>query len=63
MIKLQIEPYCDRCRSFEAVSNTETIYSCNEPIIVDTVVTCKHAQKCAQIEKYIKERAERNGHP
>ena len=56
-IVLDVKPYCDSCRNFEADSNTKTIYACDEPVIVNTVVTCKHAQKCAQIERCMKERA------
>ena len=63
MIQLVIEPYCERCRDFEAVSDTETIFSGDEPIVVDTVVRCKNAHKCAQIAKHIAERVKHNGHP
>lgn len=60
MIELDLEPYCDNCPHFEAKSNVSRIYGSFSPDFVDTTIKCKNAEKCREIERYLKERIKSN---
>lgn len=65
MITLKVEDYCHSCVEFEPdVDKNSIIYECQDFTSLsgirfrthcETVVTCKHAQRCACIKDYIKE--------
>lgn len=64
MIKLEIEKYCERCSEFEPdVEKTNykdmqfMDYANNERryiTVCDTVVSCKHKDRCREIADYMR---------
>lgn len=49
MIKLNVEPYCENCRSFDPKA-TSDMFSMKS---TDTVVTCKNATNCAYVAWWV----------
>lgn len=64
MITLKVEAYCQNCIDFEPEVDKDGItYECSDftssgtrsRTFCETLITCKHAQRCACIKDYIKE--------
>lgn len=63
MIKLHVEKYCQNCTEFEAETQVDVnrvysdgiVYGREEIVSVNTLVTCKHAERCASIRDLLKE--------
>lgn len=57
MITLELEPYCQDCRGFEAETSdeTNTLYSRGELVesVVDIRVRCKYRKRCANMMRYL----------
>lgn len=59
MIELRVEPYCHDCFHFDVCSTTSCLHSdClhsdgSSYTVISTLVTCKNAEKCREIEKHI----------
>lgn len=58
MISLDIENYCHNCSEFEPDCKT-IIYMADGKIIVDTLVTCEHKDRCRNIKTYIEQQLAR----
>lgn len=62
MIELRVEPYCHDCFHFDACSTTSCLHSDGSSYtVISTLVTCKHAEKCREIEKHIASRLDAKG--
>lgn len=56
MIELKVEPRCHECPEFEpTVATVNSLYADERLVSVDTIIKCKHKQKCDNLLKYIKE--------
>ena len=58
MIKLIVEPYCQECPRFEAVSKTETLHAFDpvrmfDTTFVETKITCEYASECKKMYDYL----------
>lgn len=58
MIKLKVEPYCQECSRFEALSKTEVMHAWNpvamyDTSFVETTITCEHAADCKRMYDYL----------
>ena len=53
MINLKVEPYCQKCGSFKAVTQCHTIYS--GPGLYEnlTDIVCTNAEKCRALYRHI----------
>lgn len=57
MIRLEVKDYCHDCVDFEAdVEGPTKLYSVDDIVAwTDTIVRCKHRNRCANIVKYVVE--------
>lgn len=55
-IVLEIEPYCENCKRFEAkVSSTECIaLDATEPVFIDHRITCVNSSFCKDLHDNMK---------
>lgn len=62
MIRLEVQPYCQDCLGFESsVTSPMRIPGVDDPTaLTDTIIQCKWAKRCANIQKYL-ERKMKNG--
>lgn len=64
-IVLEIEPYCENCKRFEAkVNSTECIaLDAKEPVFIDHRITCVNADFCKDLhnnmKRYLEERRDK----
>lgn len=56
MIRLEVEGYCSNCCDFKPHVNKTGCFRGDE-VYYDTVITCKHADKCELIRKYLEKNA------
>lgn len=54
-IRLEIEPYCDNCDEFQPEVNKNAAYNdlTDDLMYCDTIITCKHANMCRSIKRYL----------
>lgn len=52
MIVLRVEGYCQNCPDFEADVDVSRCYGMNVNII-NTLITCKHCERCASHMRYL----------
>ena len=62
MIKLVIEPYCHDCEEFVPVADPAILDIGCPPVtkIVNTIVKCKHEDRCKAIYEYLDKMREKN---
>ena len=64
MIRIDVDLYCHDCSEFDPVTDQTVIHgaSSNGSIIrgIDTVVTCKHKNRCRSIYEYMDKIREKN---
>ena len=66
MIELRVEKYCENCTEFEPEMQVDVkrvysdgiVYGREEIVSVNTSVTCKHAERCENIRKFIEKETE-----
>ena len=60
MISLKIEPYCENCAAFTAVTKgLAGNYDLNRKTMVfDTIIKCENAELCADLVAYLKTQIE-----
>lgn len=54
MINLEIEKYCNNCSEFEPAVIKEKERDFYGNCICDTVVKCKHSDRCIALMEYLK---------
>ena len=63
MIRLELKDYCHECVGFEADVERPTIFHIDgtiKTIYTDTIIRCKHRDRCAHVVKYVMEGYEEN---
>lgn len=60
MIKLNVSPYCQNCPSFEVEVEAYS-FDGFERFETRFSITCKHADKCNNLIKYLKKELANNG--
>jgi len=54
MITLNIQKYCDNCPEFEPDVFKRTTHTFDDALTqTDTVISCKHQDRCHEIKKYL----------
>lgn len=60
MIQLQIEPYCENCSDFEAVTDMHAAVNLKGEVrMTRCYVTCKHRERCRKIYGYLENQVEK----
>ena len=53
MIKLLVKDYCHNCPEFEPHFSKTEWYGDTSWCRTDTDITCKHAERCKEIKRYL----------
>lgn len=58
MIRVEVQDYCQSCLEFEPdVERPTLLYAHNEVVAqTDTVIRCKHCNRCENIKRFIEEK-------
>lgn len=61
MIKLDVQPYCDKCCDFDSVITKPTRIFLPDGGVdqTDTIVRCKNAGRCDGIRRYLEQQLHR----
>lgn len=51
MIELSVYDFCHACEFFEPEAKRTVLWSNGEPVIIETVVTCRDRKKCEALLK------------
>lgn len=59
MIKLDVQPYCQNCLDFRPDVERTDILMTDDTVVnvgeIDTIIRCRHRQRCAIIHHYLKD--------
>ena len=58
MKTLDIKPYCDDCPEFEPCVNNATLRSERAILLVNTTISCTHAERCRRIYEFLEKKKE-----